>query len=98
MNNGQLQFYSRIIAPIVLTRKGTAAPQSANAINPLSVKGGEVKNLYPIKSIVAPKSRTALPATGKEIVAPTRVKFDYTDTEEYKANCIKYNKMRLGRE
>lgn len=97
MYNGQFQFYSRIIAPIVLTRKGTAAPQSANTIDPMSVKSGEIKSLYPIKATVAPKSRTALPVTSKEIVAPTKVDYKILSVEEFKANCKKIREQRFGK-
>ena len=99
MYNGQFQFYSRIVAPIVLTRKGTAAAttNSVNNVEPTSVKGGEIKSIYPIKPAVAPKSRTALPVTDKEIVKPTKVKYKPLSVEEFKANCEKFSQERFGR-
>ena len=97
--NGQLQFYSRIVAPIVLTRKGTAAAtaKSVNNVEPSTINSGEVKTLFPVKDVVAPKSRTALPATNEEIVKPTKVEYKSLSVDEFKANCEKFSQKRLGR-
>ena len=92
--NGQLQFYSRIVAPIVLTRKGTAAAQSAN-VQPAAANSGEVKSVYEFKGVAAPKSRTALPATNA-VEAPAKVKYHVLSAEEFNANCKKNFEKRLG--
>lgn len=92
--NGQIQFYSRIIAPIVLTRKGTAAAQSAN-VQPAAANSGEVKAVYEFKGVAAPKSRTALPATNA-VEAPAKVKYHVLSAEEFNANCKKNFEKRLG--
>lgn len=92
--NGQLQFYSRIVAPIVLTRKGTAAAQSAN-VQPAAANSGEVKAVYEFKGVAAPKSRTALPATNA-VEAPAKVKYHVLSAEEFNANCKKNFEKRLG--
>ena len=94
--NGQIQFYSRIIAPIVLTRKGTATPASAK-VAPAAVNGGQIKSLDKVQAITAPKSRTALPATNEKIVAPTKVDYKILSAEEFKANCLATSEKRFNR-
>lgn len=64
--NGQYQFYSRIVAPIVLTRKGTAAAAQSSAVTPKSIvapKLTELQKLYEYKPAKSYRSRTALPLT-----------------------------------
>lgn len=94
--NGQIQFYSRIIAPIVLTRKGTATPASAK-VAPAAVNGGQIKSLDKVQTVTAPKSRTALPATNEKIVAPTKVDYKILSAEEFKANCLATSEKRFNR-
>ncbi len=92
--NGQLQFYSRIVAPIVLTRKGAATPASAK-VAPAAVNGGQIKSLDKVQTVTAPKSRTALPATNA-VEAPAKVKYHVLSAEEFNANCKKNFEKRLG--
>ena len=94
--NGQIQFYSRIIAPIVLTRKGTATTASAK-VAPAAVNGGQIKSLDKVQTVTAPKSRTALPATNEKIVAPTKVDYKILSAEEFKANCLATSEKRFNR-
>ena len=94
--NGQIQFYSRIIAPIILTRKGTATTASAK-VAPAAVNGGQIKSLDKIQTVTAPKSRTALPATNEKIVAPTKVDYKILSAEEFKANCLATSEKRFNR-
>jgi hypothetical protein len=94
--NGQIQFYSRIIAPIVLTRKGTATTASAK-VAPAAVNGGQIKSLDKVQAITAPKSRTALPVTNEKIVAPTKVDYKILSAEEFKANCLATSEKRFNR-
>lgn len=94
--NGQIQFYSRIIAPIVLTRKGTATTAAAK-VAPAAVNGGQIKQLDKVQAITAPKSRTALPATNEKIVAPTKVDYKILSAEEFKANCLATSEKRFNR-
>ena len=91
--NGQMQFYSRIIAPIVLTRNGAAKPSVAT---PAAVKGGEIKGLYEVKGVTAPKSRTAIPATEK-VTAAEKVNYRVLSAEQFNANCEQFSQKRLGR-
>ena len=91
--NGQMQFYSRIIAPIVLTRNGAAKPAVAA---PAAVKGGEIKGLYEVKGVTAPKSRTAIPATEK-VTAAEKVNYRVLSAEQFNANCEQFSQKRLGR-
>lgn len=100
--NGQFQFYSRVVAPIVLTRKGTAAAQNAKAAAATATATaaqtkGEIKSIYEVKTATAPKSRTALPATNEKIVAPTKVDYKILSAEEFKANCQATSEKRFGR-
>jgi hypothetical protein len=94
--NGQIQFYSRIITPIVLTRKGTATPAAAK-VAPAAVNGGQIKSLDKVQAITAPKSRTALPVTNEKIVAPTKVDYKILSAEEFKANCLATSEKRFNR-
>ena len=90
--NGQYQLYSRIIAPIVLTRnngsKSTAA--AATAAPAVAKQKKNITSLYEVKSATAPKSRTALPAT-EEVVRPQQVKYAPLSVEQFKANLEKNN-------
>ena len=96
--NGSLQFYSRVIAPIVLTRKGakSAAVESSAASQSVKAKETEIKPLAKFTGCQAPKSRTALPTT--KVVAPmNKVKYQAISAEQFKANCEKFNKERYSR-
>ena len=97
--NGSLQFYSRIIAPIVLTRKGakSAAVESSAAQSvKANVKESEIQPLSKLVVRQAPKSRTALP-TNKVVTPMNKVKYQPISAEQFKANCEKFNKERYSR-
>ena len=99
------QVYSRVIAPIVLTRgyKEGATPASAATVATSSTKSvGKVVET-PSKSLykVTPKkgafrSRTALP-TGAEISVPAKVNYSVISAEQFKANSQKLADERFGR-
>lgn len=97
--NGTYQFYSRIIAPIVLTRNGAkAAAVQSSATESKVVKSAntEIKSLAKFSVRQAPKSRTALP-TNKVVTARNKVSYSVLSTEQFKANCEKFNQTRYGR-
>ena len=95
-NGTTYQFYSRIVAPIVLTRKGTAPAQQAAATTVvLPKKLSEIQSLYEVKPAKVVKSRTALPLD--ENIERKMVKINIIDKDEYKANCIKIADVRNGR-
>ena len=74
--------YSRIIAPIVLTRNG-AVPPASSVVAPAAAKV-DFKPVYEVNSVrQAPRSRTALPLT--EMKAPAVVKYKVMDAEEFRA-------------
>ena len=98
-DNGTYQFYSRIIAPIVLTRNGAkAAAVQSSATESKVVKSAntEIKSLAKFSVRQAPKSRTALP-TNKVVTARNKVSYSVLSTEQFKANCEKFNQTRYGR-
>ena len=75
--------YSRIIAPIVLTRNGAAAPASVSetVVAPAKV---EFEPVYEVKATrQAPRSRTAMPAV--EMKAPAVVNYKVMNAEEFNA-------------
>lgn len=97
--NGAYQFYSRIIAPIVLTRNG-AKPAAVQASAPQTKVAKrvntEIKPLAKFSVRQAPKSRTAIPAN-KVVTTPEKVTYKMLSAEQFKANCEEYNKTRYGR-
>ena len=98
--NGAYQFYSRVIAPIVLTRNSANATAVQSSATAKSVKtkaqAGEIKSLAKFAVRQAPKSRTALPTT-KVVTPMNKVKYQPISVEQFKANCEKFNKERYSR-
>lgn len=97
------QVYSRIIAPIVLTRgyKAPAATTATPASASTKSVGKVVETLSEPLYKVAPKkgvfrSRTALPI-GAEISIPKKVDYSVISTEQFKANSKRLADERFGR-
>ena len=78
--NGQYQLYSMIVAPIVLTRNGAAAPAVA-PVAPTTAFKANPETIYEVKPRQAPKSRTALPIV-ESTKAPEVVKYRLQSAEE----------------
>lgn len=99
---GQYQFYSRIIAPIVLTRNGSAAATAAaKALKEakstvVPTESGELKSIYDYKPAKIYKSHTALPVV--EGMQPNKV-VDYRviSSEQFKARSLELAEKRFGR-
>lgn len=93
--NGQYQLYSTVVAPIVLTRNGAAAPAAVSAEAPAMPK--EFKSIEEVVAPrQAPKSRTALPIV-KSVNAPQLMKYHVLSAEEFKQNARELSEKRYGR-
>ncbi len=79
MGSGQYQLYSMIVAPIVLTRNGAAAPASVSADAPAMKT--ELQSIYKVAPRQAPKSRTALPIV-ETVKSPKVVNYRLQTAEE----------------
>lgn len=94
--NGSYQFGSFIVAPIVLTRGYSESAVTASATSKVSTIS-TVDPIYESKSVVMPKSRTALPTNDKVIVAPVEEHIKPLTSEQFKANVEKFNADRANR-
>ena len=79
MGSGQYQLYSMIVAPIVLTRNGAAAPAAVSADAPAMKR--ELESIYKVAPRQAPKSRTALPIV-ETVKSPKVVNYRLQTAEE----------------
>ncbi len=79
MGSGQYQLYSMIVAPIVLTRNGAAAPAAVSASAP--AMKSELQSIYKVAPRQAPKSRTALPIV-ETVKSPKVVNYRLQTAEE----------------
>ena len=93
--NGQYQLYSMIVAPIVLTRNGAAAPATAS-VAPTTEFKATPKSIYEVKSRQAPKSRTALPIV-ESTKAPKVVKYRLQGAEELRESFVRFADKRNSR-
>ncbi|MBR0336563.1 MAG: hypothetical protein IIX34_06865 [Alistipes sp.] len=92
--NGQYQLYSMIVAPIVLTRNGAAAPAAQTSeVAPMSTNLKSVDN---VSSRQAPKSRTALPLV-EDVKAPEVVKYRLQSAEELRDSFKRVAEKRYSR-
>ena len=88
--------YSRIIAPIVLTRNGAVAPAAATVAAPAGPAKVEFQPVHEVKATrQAPRSRTAMPAV--EMKAPAVVKYKVMDAEQFRAASKELSASKLPR-
>ena len=93
--NGQYQLYSMIVAPIVLTRNGAAAPAVA-PVAPTTAFKANPETIYEVKPRQAPKSRTALPIV-ESTKAPEVVKYRLQSAEELRESFVRVADKRNPR-
>ena len=87
--------YSRIVAPIVLTRNGAVAPAAATVAAPAAAKV-EFEPVHEVKATrQAPRSRTAMPAV--EMKAPAVVNYKVVNAEEFRAASKELSVAKLPR-
>ncbi len=95
MGSGQYQLYSMIVAPIVLTRNGAAAPAAVSASAP--AMKSELQSIYKVAPRQAPKSRTALPIVDSKKEATKLVNYRLQSAEEIIESYRSVAQKRYGR-